>query len=402
MQVRCGRPPTPTADRYLCRKATNVTQVVSNPFSRWRERVPPAGASEGAFGRKPDVATPPIGLHKTWFVLANRRRIPNLGCPYVSGTGMHERMIEVVAGVITDKRGRILLSRRTPSQDMAGLWEFPGGKRESGETPEQALARELEEELGIQVVVGDAVIAVPQAYAHKRLRLDVRHIASWQGAPKGREGQALTWVTPDSLARYSMPPADLPVVAALRTPDTYLVTPAPGDDDHAWLRSLDAALIAGVRRVQCRMPGIALDRQALLLEAAAVRCRRRDAQLLFNGPLEIAVAVGVGVHLSSTVLRQQTERPVADGVPLAASCHNLDELRMAEAIACDFVVLGHVRDTPSHPGIAGIGWHGFASLREQTALPIYAIGGLGPADIVEARSHGAQGIAAIRSLWRKA
>ncbi|WP_159744556.1 Nudix family hydrolase [Luteimonas cellulosilyticus] len=312
---------------------------------------------------------------------------------------MNQRIIEVVAGVITDKRGRILLSRRTPSQDMAGLWEFPGGKREPDETPEQALTRELDEELGIQVDIGPALITVPQAYAHKRLRLDVRRIAAWRGTPKGREGQALTWVAPDRLARYSMPPADLPVVAALRGPDRYLVTPLPDDDTDVWLRQLETALAGGIRRVQCRLPGLDPARQAALLEAAVALCRRQHAELLFNGPVDIARAIGTGLHLSSHALHEQGARPVPDDVPLAASCHDLDDLRMAEAIGCDFVVLGHIRDTPSHPGIPGIGWPAFSALRECTALPIYAIGGLGPDDIAEARFHGAQGIAANRSLW---
>ena len=84
---------------------------------------------------------------------------------------------------------------------------------------------------------------------------------------------------------------------------------------------------------------------------------------------------------------------------LAASCHDLEELRAAEAVGCDFAVVGNIKPTPSHPGKAGIGWDGFARLREQVSLPLYAIGGLCPDDLAEARSHGAQGIAAIRSLW---
>ena len=311
-------------------------------------------------------------------------------------------MIEVVAGVITDARGRILLSRRTPSQDLAGLWEFPGGKREAGETPEQALARELEEELGIQAVIGAHVITVPQAYPHKRLSLDVRHVTRWQGTPKGREGQALTWVAPGSLSRYSMPPADLPVVAALHQPDTYLVTPTPDGDDAQWLRALDAALSRGVRRVQVRLPGVTSERQTHLLAEAAARCRRRQADVLFNGAPEVAMAAGAGLHLSSAALRAADTRPVPVDVPLAASCHDLEELRMAEALGCDFVVLGHIRETPSHPGVPGIGWDAFARLREATALPIYAIGGLLPVDVPEARRRGAQGIAAIRGLWGEA
>ena len=166
--------------------------------------------------------------------------------------GFTSPIVEVVAGVLQDARGRILLTRRTEGRDLAGLWEFPGGKREPGETPEAALARELREELGIDVEVGAPLIAVPQQYPHKRLRLDVRRIESWRGTPQGREGQALAWVPQSRLARYAMPSADRPVVAALLQPDRYLVTPAPGDDEASWLQTLQRALDDGIQRIQLR------------------------------------------------------------------------------------------------------------------------------------------------------
>jgi 8-oxo-dGTP diphosphatase len=307
--------------------------------------------------------------------------------------------VHVVAGVIADVRGRILLARRTEGREMAGLWEFPGGKVEPGETPEAALARELHEELGIDIDVGPALIAVPQALPGKRLRLDVRHVAAWRGTPKGREGQALAWVAPGKLVRYAMPPADRPVVGALLQPDRYLVTPTPGDDDAAWCDGLDAALASGVRRLQLRMPGIDPARVRALLAHAVARCADAGAELLVNGDVALARESGIGLHLRASQLRQFQARPVADDVVLAASCHDADELRLAEALGCDFVVLGPVAATPTHPGQDGIGWQRFATLREAVAFPIYAIGGMAPGDIAAARGHGAQGIAAIRSLW---
>ena len=84
---------------------------------------------------------------------------------------------------------------------------------------------------------------------------------------------------------------------------------------------------------------------------------------------------------------------------MAASCHDIDELRAAQALGCDFAVVGSVKPTPSHPGASALGWAGFSALREGVSLPLYAIGGLGSDDIAQARRHGAQGIAAIRALW---
>jgi 8-oxo-dGTP diphosphatase len=307
--------------------------------------------------------------------------------------------VDVVAGVIRDKTGRILLARRTEGRDLAGLWEFPGGKREPGETPEAALARELSEELGIDIDCGAPVIAVPQRYPHKRLRLDVRVVAAWRGTVKGHEGQALAWAPPHTLASYAMPPADIPVVAALLQPDRYLVTPAPDGSDATWLDALEHALAAGIRRVQLRAPHCAPARWARLVEAAVDACRRHGAEVLVNGDVALANAFDVGVHLRAEQLMQLDARPLADGMRVAASCHTLGELRRAEALRCDFVVLGPVADTTTHPGATPLGWEGFAALREEVALPIYAIGGMGVEDIAIARAHGAQGVAAIRGLW---
>ncbi|PPT26132.1 Nudix family hydrolase [Xanthomonas arboricola] len=308
------------------------------------------------------------------------------------------RSIHVVAGVITDARGRILLTRRTETRDMPGLWEFPGGKREPGETSEQALVRELNEELGIEAQVGEWLMDVPQLYPDKRLRLEVRHITAWKGSPRGREGQAMTWVAADKLTRYSMPPADVPVVGVLRQPDRYLITPEP-DDDALWLEGLERALQDGITRIQLRARQAEPARwQALLQQVMRLRGRTR-AQLLLNRDIALASELGIGVHLGSEQLASLQQRPLPAEQPVAASCHGLEDLRHAQRLGCEFAVLGPVQATASHPGATPLGWDGFERLREQVSLPIYALGGMQVDDLREARSHGAQGIAAIRALW---
>ena len=315
-----------------------------------------------------------------------------------------QRSIHVVAAVITDARGRVLLARRDGTSDLAGLWEFPGGKLEPGETPEQALVRELQEELDITVEVGAALMQVPQRYPGKRLRLDVRAVTAWQGKPRGHEGQALAWVSPDKLARYSMPPADLPVVAALRQADRYLVTPEPGADDAAWLEGLSRALASGIRRVQLRAPRLAAAdpaRWRALVRAAVAQPSGGEVQMLLNADIALARELGIGVHLRAAQLAGMAVRPLPGSLPVAASCHAAGELHDAQRLGCDFAVVGSIRASATHPDTAPIGWEGFEALREHTALPLYAIGGLAPADLGESRAHGAQGIAAIRALWER-
>lgn len=306
--------------------------------------------------------------------------------------------LHVVAGVVRDPRGRVLLTQRTPDRDLAGLWEFPGGKCEPGEAPEAALARELHEELGIDVAVGGPLMRVPQRYADKRLVLDVRCIDAFEGEPHGCEGQAFEWVAIEALARFAVPPADRPVVAALMQPATCLVTPDPGADATAWLHALERALERGVRRVLLRRTASDAAWPRLAAEAAG-RCRAAGADVRLSGDVALALSIEAGVHLRAAQLRSCGERPVPDHVPLSASCHDADELQRAEAVGCDFALLGSVLETASHPGQVGIGWARFAQLREDVSLPLYAIGGLGPDDVRVAREHGAQGIAAIRALW---
>ena len=309
-------------------------------------------------------------------------------------------LIHVVAGVVTHARGRILLARRTEGRDLAGLWEFPGGKREPGEGAEEALARELHEELGIAATVGARVIAVPHRYPHKRLLLDVRRVAAWQGPLKGLDGQALAWVPPHKLASYAMPGADRPVVAALLEPDRYLVTPAPEGEGRRWLAAVErAASRDDVRRVQLR-PGPATDpaRWRTLVRDAASLCRAADVEVLVNGDIALARELRVGVHLKSAQLAALPQRPLPQALPVAASCHDAADLAHAERLRCDFAVLGPVHATASHPGATPLGWAAFASMRESSTLPIYGIGGLGLEHLDEARAHGAQGIAAIRAF----
>lgn len=311
-----------------------------------------------------------------------------------------KRSIHVVAAAITDVRGRLLLARRGNGRDLAGLWEFPGGKREPGESDEQALVRELREELDITVQVGAPLIQVPQEYPDKFLRLDVRRVTLWNGMPRGVEGQALAWVPLEKLQRYPMPPADQPVVAMLQQPDRYLVTPEPGSDHDAWLAALAQALDQGVRRVQLRARGLDTDPAWPVLAArAAALCQAAGAQVLLNAQAKLARDLGVGLHLRGEQIERMTARPPQLAGLLAASCHTPAQVAAAQALGCDFIVAGSVHATPSHPGGPVLGWDGFERLRLHTPLPMYAIGGVGPQDIAQARSHGAQGIAAIRGLW---
>jgi 8-oxo-dGTP diphosphatase len=126
--------------------------------------------------------------------------------------------ILVVAAALVDVDNRVLLAQRPDGKSMAGLWEFPGGKVDTGETPEAALIRELHEELGIDT--RESCLApftfASHSYEDFHLIMPLYVIRTWQGTPASKEGQTLTWVRPTKMKDYPMPPADIPLVAMLR------------------------------------------------------------------------------------------------------------------------------------------------------------------------------------------
>lgn len=126
-------------------------------------------------------------------------------------------IMHVVAGVLVDTAGRVLLAQRPPGKHLAGMWEFPGGKLESGETPQAGLARELHEELDIRIEPADiaALTQVPWSYGERELLLDAWRVHAWQGAPRSVEGQALQWRHPHDIEPAQLAPADREILRAV-------------------------------------------------------------------------------------------------------------------------------------------------------------------------------------------
>jgi 8-oxo-dGTP diphosphatase len=126
-------------------------------------------------------------------------------------------VLHVVAGVLLDPAGRVLLAQRLPGKHLAGLWEFPGGKLEPGESPAAGLVRELREELDVQVDPAHAapLIQVPWSYGERALLLDAWRVGQWQGAPRSMEGQALQWLQPREVQETLLAPADREILRAI-------------------------------------------------------------------------------------------------------------------------------------------------------------------------------------------
>ncbi len=135
----------------------------------------------------------------------------------MSGTTAGAALIhlQVVAGVLYDASGRVLLAQRPPGKFMAGKWEFPGGKLQAGESERSALRRELAEELGVEVLECAALMRLEHQYPDRQVSLSVWHVSQFSGRAEGREGQQLRWVAPAALFGEDLLPADWPIVDAL-------------------------------------------------------------------------------------------------------------------------------------------------------------------------------------------
>lgn len=309
------------------------------------------------------------------------------------------KTLHVAVAVIADDTGRILLAKRPDEAHQGGLWEFPGGKVDPGEDLAAALVRECREELGITVQAHRPLIRITHSYPDRTVLLDVHRVSAFAGEPKGMEGQPLEWVAPEALFDYSMPAADVPIVHAIRLPDSYAITPALVGDRFVFADQLNLTLERGVRLVQFRVQH-ATDAVERLAELALRQCRAHGAELLINHDIELARSIGAdGVHLKSRQLYELEGRP-ADLRWLAASCHSAEDIARLTALDVDFAVLSPVQATRSHPAVAPIGWEAFGNLVEMAPCPVYALGGLGAADKEQSWQAGAQGVAAIRGLWR--
>jgi len=313
---------------------------------------------------------------------------------------MGRTSIHVMAGAIADAEGRILVTRRPDDVHQGGLWEFPGGKLEPGERPEQGLSRELQEELGIQVQASQPLIRIHHDYSDRRILLDVHRVSAYSGVPCGLEGQPLAWVHPEAMDPQHFPAADRPIITALLLPHLLLVTGRDASDPAIFLRRLGLSLERGIRLIQLRAHELDTTAYRRLARRAFDLCESFGARLLLNrDPREVEGVPRHGLHLRAHLLAGLALRPGLDTDLVGASCHGHEELERAGALGLDYALLSPLRPTASHPEAAPLGWSRFAELVEAVALPVYALGGLAPQDLDEAIHHGAQGIAAIRGLW---
>jgi 8-oxo-dGTP diphosphatase len=310
-------------------------------------------------------------------------------------------VMHVMAAVMHDADGRVLLAQRPAGKHLAGMWEFPGGKLEPDEPPLSGLARELREELGIDLQRAEPLIRVPCRYVDRELLLDTWQTDQWQGVPQSLEGQALQWIDPAQIDPSMLTPADRAILQAWRLPGRYPITPPDVKPEQrgAWFERIGQAIERGERLIQLRLPLWPREQKRELAAALLPLARRHGAWLLLHGDIEGARALGIGVQLKSMQLDTLTARPLPLSQPVGASCHEEAHLRRAEALGVDFATLSPLaasRDLPRRPPL---GWQRFHAWAESAALPVYALGGMAPSHAARVRQCSGQGVAGIGEFW---
>nr|MBV6629236.1 Nudix family hydrolase [Oceanococcus sp. HetDA_MAG_MS8] len=303
------------------------------------------------------------------------------------------KRIRVAAGVLDRANGEYLAAQRPPGKIAAGKWEFPGGKLESGESPLQALTRELREELDIQVVSAQPLIRICHAYSDRDVEMWVYRVYRWRGALKSQDGQALYWGTLPRLRQLDWLGADGPVLQALALPHHLPITPFEASREQ--LIALSRRWLAkGWRVARLRLPGLtetayhALAKE--LIEQTDMgwildRCPERCAQL-----------GAAGFH--ETRSNTHAQRPVDAALFWGRSVHDQQSWQLARAAGCDYVQLSPVRPTASHPQRQALGWSTFARIIAQGSLPTYALGGVGPDQLAQVHAAWGQGVSGIRDF----
>jgi 8-oxo-dGTP diphosphatase len=320
------------------------------------------------------------------------------------------KLVHVAVGVIFDRdidcdtdSAKILIAKRADHQHQGGLWEFPGGKVEMGESTQFALQRELEEELGLQSSIDDMrpLITIPFHYPDKSVLLDVWAVynASACKEPKGKEGQPLVWVKQTELADYEFPAANKAIINALLLPKQIAISQDNTRPDIILSQVANTLKNHKNIWIQLRAPSLdQLQYTQLAMKLYGI-CHEADSKLIWNCPLDwYQVAFADGLHLSNgnfkATIVNEHERLIPANQWLSTACHNLPELEAAQGLV-DYVLVSPLYKTKTHSGASALTWSGFKVITDQARIPCYALGGLEISEFEHCIQSGGQGVAGI-------
>ncbi len=312
--------------------------------------------------------------------------------------------IHMAIAVIYGADNQILLARHLRNKDSSGLWDFPGSKIEPDETTIEALARELEEELGIMPVTVKPLITVSHNYPEKTVVLHVHRVLAFSGNPKSRVNKELAWVKPSQLSEYNFLPENRAVVSGIHLPDQYAITGQFSDYDDL-VRRVTLQLEQGIRLIQFRAN--MLDESTYMNYAKKLTelCNQFNAQLIIKAdPMLLKQGWCDGVHVRAKEAMKLYKaawccKRAAKRKWFSVSCHNLKEIKIAEAIGADFVTLSPVCLTQTHLEAVPLGFSLAAKITSQAGIPVYWQGGIQRNQSRRVMEAEGQGIASISTFW---
>ncbi len=305
------------------------------------------------------------------------------------------KTIKAVVGIFYAKNNtQILITKRRKNQFMPNYWELPGGKIETGEDEEDALARELQEELGIKTLRISLKHVMTHHYKDKTVNLSIYNVESYKGNVTGTEGQDIRWCNLQNLSNYKLLPTMRIIINRIRLPEYYWITPDERDPE-LLLQKCQNHLITGAKIIQLRSKD--------LIEHSYIGkihnlCQSYEARLILNVPNKTFKEPCDGWHLTSEELLKYSKRPCANNKLLGASAHNMKEAKYAETISVDYISLAPIEETPSHPNATPLGWEVAKDIVSKSNLPVYLLGGMGRDSLGRALKIRAQGIAGISQI----
>ena len=308
--------------------------------------------------------------------------------------------LSVAVGVLRQGE-QVLLEQRLDKAHQGGLWAFPGGKVEAGETPVEALVREFREETGLETENWQPLIEIPWDYAAYSVRLQVFHTHQFSGTPQAHAAQALVWRDIAELRALPMPPANRGVVAALHLPPRLAITGRFSSPD-ALYEQVIHLLNQGHRLILWRAPWLSRGEYVHHARQLVDLAHRHGAQLLLHGDPSLlnTLPQADGIHLPGRFLPHLSKHrwlPVDKW--LGVSCHHQQDLQQAAVGQADYALLSPILQTTSHPEATPLGWEKAAKMVARAPLPVYALGGVGDAALALAQQYGFQGVAGISAWW---
>jgi len=306
------------------------------------------------------------------------------------------KTIKAVVGVLHNKDQQILIAKRQSHQFMGGFWELPGGKIEHGESPEVAISRELNEELGIIVDKLSLHQTMVYQYTDRIVELSIYNIDNYLNTPKGVEGQEIAWVSVENLNSYKLLPTMKSFINSITLPKQYWITPSSNHQSDEWIRKFDEKIKQGISLIQLRSK-TKLD--ITFIEELHNKCKHNNINLLLNTvDKSFHEAYCDGWHITTGEMFDLKSRPCANNKLLGASTHDLTEALKAQDLGADFIVISPVQATQTHPDTVPIGWDAAKEVVDKLNIPVYFLGGMTLNDLDKTLKLGAQGIAGVSAF----